>query len=81
VEDALDVLVLLQLVDQLKRFRRLRLGQNRGGLAHVLNLGRDGLDAPILQRLLQVAELFERQRTTICGSPSSPVLSPISSRP
>src|ERR1044072_9380486 len=59
VEDLLHVVVLLDAVDEVEDLLGVVLGQLDGRLRHVLRLGRDGRDAALLERLLQLAEVGE----------------------
>src|SRR5580658_7672873 len=59
VENALHVLFLLELVDELEGFVGLRLGQLGRGQTQILVLGGHRRNAARLERLLQSAEVLE----------------------
>lgn len=81
VIDLLHVVVLLELVDEFERFACLFLRQFGGRRADVFLFGREGVRPRSSRAFCRLPNSGNRQRITSCGSPFSPVDSPISSRP
>ena len=81
MKDPLHVLFLLKLIDQREGLCRLRLGNSVGALQMYSCSADSGDRCRAFQRFLQMPKSSNSQRSTSCGSPFSPTLSPISSSP